>query len=212
MSQRTKLIGAAVLALAMFVAGACSKNEPKTTVPGTWRDPDFSGGAFSSIFVIGVGRDDEHRRLYENSMVSALQKEGATAEASWGLFPQSEKLNKDEVLKTVGQRGFEAIVLTRLLSVDEQLEHVPEKTTYVPASNLDLYMLDYDQDYEVVHEPGYYKTRTTFNVETTLYTASDGRKVWWALSETVNPESVEEIIESVTTVVAKKMKSDGLIP
>jgi hypothetical protein len=35
--------------------------------------------------------------------------------------------------------------------------------------------------------------------------------VWLVHSETVNPDSVEEVIQSVSSSVAKKMKADGLI-
>ncbi len=205
-------LGLALVALALVSHPGCKKDQPKTTVAATWKNADAPQGPFVKLFVIGVGKDDVRRRLYEDTMVATLRKQGVEAQASYGDFPDSEKLEKQGVLDVVEEGGFDAVVLTHVLSVDQQLEYVPGKTKYEPTSNADMYMMDYDQKYLVTHDPGYYKTNTTFSVETTLYEAGAGVKVWATLSETVNPDSVEEVIEQVITVTVTKMKTDGLIP
>ena len=93
------------------------------------------------------------------------------------------------------------------LSVDEETEYVPGK----PPTSSDLYMAGYDEAYAVNSDPGYYTTNTRYRVETALYSARDGMVVWLVHSETVNPDSVEEVIQSVSSSVAKKMKADGLV-
>lgn len=211
MSSKSPILLALGALLVCSALGACKKNESKTTVPGSWRNPEHSDQTFSSFFVIGIGRNDARRRLYENRMVQALERHGAKAQASWSVFPDSEELNKEDVLAVVAKGGFDGVILTQVLGVDQQHQYVEGRTTYVPTSNVDLYMPDYDQKYDVVREPGYYETKTTFNVETVLYTADEGTKIWWALSETVNPDTVEEIIESVANAAADRMKADGLI-
>jgi len=204
---RTALPGAAVLVLSVLATGACSKSQTKTTIPATWRNPEFTGDPFSKIFVVGVGRNGAYRRLYEDNMVRALEGHGATAEASWVVFPENDKLDAAKVVGAVNQGNFDAVVITRLLSVDEELEYVPGK----PPTSSDLYMAGYDKAYAVNSDPGYYATSTRYSVETALYSARDGMVVWLVRSETVNPDSVEEVIHSVSSSVAKKMKADGLI-
>jgi hypothetical protein len=204
-------IAAAAFVFAALMAGACNKNESKTTAPATWRNPDFSGGALNALFVIGVGRDDEHRKIYENQMVAALQREGLIAQASWGLFPESEPLGAEDVLQAVGEGRFDGIVLTRLLSADEQLEFVTGQPQHVPASNRHGYMFDYEQSYAAVHEAEYYRADVTYNLEATIYAASDGTKVWAARSEALDPYTVNEVAKSATRLLTRKMKADGLI-
>jgi hypothetical protein len=204
---RTIVVVAAVLALSMLTAGACSKNETKTTIPATWRNPEFTGAPFSKLFVIGVGRNGDYRRLYEDSMVRALEAEGARAQASWALFPENDKLEAEKVMSAVSKGDFDAVVIARLLSVDDEVEYVPGK----PPTSSDLYMSGYNDAYAVNSDPGYYRTNIKYRVETALYSIRDGMPVWLARSDTVNPDSVGEIIESVSSGVAKRMKSEGLI-
>lgn len=197
-------------ALVISALGACNKNQSSTTIAGAWKSPTHDD-AFGSFFVIGVGKNEDRRRLYENQMVDALKGLGAAATPSWSVFPATQELERGAVLAAVADGGFDGVILAHVLRVEDQLQYVEGKTQYVPTSNADLYMLDYDQKYEVVNEPGYYEKKTTYNIETILYTADEGEKVWWALSETVNPKTVEQIIDEVAAAAAAKLKADGLV-
>ncbi|UCF47297.1 MAG: hypothetical protein JSU89_08955 [Myxococcales bacterium] len=207
MFGRTAVIGAAVLALSVLTASACSKSQTKTTIPVVWRNPDFTGEPFSNLFVMGVGRNADYRRLYEDNMVRALEGEGATAEASWVMFPDNDKLEAKNVFRAVSQGNFDAVVVARLLSVDDEVEYVPGK----PPTSSDEYMSGYNEAYAVNSDPGYYRTNTKYSVETALYSIRDEMLVWVVRSQTVNPDSVGEVIQSVSSTIAKKMKADGLI-
>ena len=208
MFGRTTLAAAAVFALSVLAASACSKSQSKTTIPATWRNPEFIGEPFSKLFVLGVGRNGTYQATLRGQHgPSARSAQGATAEASWVAFPENDKLDPAKVLSAVSQGDFDAIVITRLLSVDEEMEYVPGK----PPTSSDLYMAGYDKAYAVNSDPGHYARKTKYRVETALYSARDGIVVWLVRSETVNPDSVEEVIQSVSSSVAKKMKADGLI-
>ena len=63
-----------------------------------------------------------------------------------------------------------------------------------------------------MHTPGYYKTNTTFRLETNLYSVATGDLVWSGQSATINPESLSDVIDSMTAAVAKKLKAEKLIP
>ena len=203
-------MGFVVLLLALLTATGCKKNKSDTTL-ATLRLKDFEG-SFSKLFVMGVGKNDERRRLYEDSLVSALDKEGVAAQASYEVFPQSEKLEKEEVLRAVREGGFDAVVVTHVIWVSRDLKYVPGKTRRIPTSSSNIYSFTYEQAYETVHEPGYYENYATYSVETMLFSVSrNGEKVWSALSETVNPESIEKLIDSVVAVVVRGMKDDGLL-
>lgn len=91
--------------------------------------------------------------------------------------------------------------------MDDWLKYNEPKSTQVPTSNAALYMIGYDQRYETVTEPGYYETKKTYNVGAIVYDAKTGEKVWWALSETVDADSVDKI----AAATAKRMKDEGVI-
>lgn len=193
----------------LFGSAGCRPSPPpaRTTVSQAWRNPDFAGEAFSELFVIGVGRNDDYRRLYEDSMVHALQEEGVMAQASWTLFPETGKLDRLRVLVAVERAGFDAVVIARLREVREQEELVPAR----PATSSDLYMAGYDQAYAVNSAPAYYRTNRNYRVETSIYDLRHGILARVYLSDTLNPDSVDELIHSVSARIVEQMKTEGLI-
>lgn len=197
--------------VALLAIAACNKS--KTSIPLTWRNPGFEDVSFHKLFVIGVAHD-EGRRLFEDTFVQALEAEGAEAVSSWTLLPQSEQLTKEQILAAVEGGRFDGVVTTRLLSVEKEQQYVPSKSYTVPKVHhgYGYYYDYYVTSYATVHEPGYFKTDTTFRLETSLFSMATGGLVWSGQSETVNPDSVAEIIDSMTAAVASELAKEGLIP
>lgn len=204
---RIPLVAALVFASAAVGASACQKSQARTTIPAAWRNPEFSGVPFSKLFIIGVARNGEYRRLYENSLVRALEGEGTVAQASSTLFPEDEELDGVQLLEAVKSGGFDAVVITRLKSVDEEPVFVPGN----PPTSSDLYMAGYDEAYAVNGDPGYYEMALKYRLETALYSARDAIVVWVVDSETTDPNSVDDIIQSVSALIAKQLKAEALI-
>jgi hypothetical protein len=203
------------VALALVVAsllGGCKKGAA-TTIPLSWKNPSFSARSFNKLFVIGIGEDDGVRRLFEDTFAKAIAAEGTAAQASWGHLPQTIKLTEEQVEGAIEGGDFDGVIITHLLSVDQDQEYVPPSTYTVPTHTYGYgYYGYYGASYEVVHQPGYYKTNTTFRVETNLYSVDTRELVWSGRSDTINPESLTDVIDSMTAAVAKKLKDEGLIP
>jgi hypothetical protein len=190
---------------------ACHKD--KTSIPLSWRNPGFEDISFHKLFVIGVGHNESARRRFEDTFTKALQAQGAEAQASWALLPQSEQLTEEQIRGVIEGGGFDGALITRLLSVDEEQEYVKGKSYSVPTTHYGYgYYGYYGTSYATVHEPGYFKTHTTVRLETSLYSVATGGLVWSGQTDTVNPESVDEVIDSMTEAVAKQLKQDKLIP
>ncbi|MGB8331928.1 MAG: hypothetical protein WCE62_17510 [Polyangiales bacterium] len=211
MAGRMSFIALLLMSLVLTAGYGCKKNESKTTIAGSWRSPELTGAPFEKIFVIGAGRDNDYRRLYEDSLVAALEREGVEALASYDVLPQSEELTEEQVRMAVGDDDFDAVVITSLLHVDQSVEVVPPRTERLPVGQIPHGFGFYQWTYETVHVPGYYKLHTRYSIEARLYGVEGGERVWWAVSETVNPDSVEEIIGSVSAAMAKQLKEDGLV-
>lgn len=199
--------------LLALISGVVACSGTKTSIPLSWRNPSYEATVFKKLLVIGVGENDGARRLFEDRFAEALANEGATAQASWGMLPKSDRLTEEEIRGAIQGGNFDGVLITRLLSVDQDEEYVPGRTYSVPTTYHGYgYYGYYGTSYAMVHEPGYFKTNTTFRLETNLYAVSDSGLVWSGQSETLNPESISEIIDSMTTAVAKKLKEEKLIP
>jgi hypothetical protein len=199
------------VAVAFFFSCLSACKTTSTTLGGSWINPAFQGTGLSKLFVIGTARKQANRELYETVMADAVRKQGAEAEASFRAMGQSKRLTKSEARAAIDAGGFDGVIFTHVLHVDDQLEYHEAKTTQVPTSNLDLYMTGYDQRYETVTEPGYYESKKTYNIETIVYDARTGEKLWWAVSETVYPDTVEKAVHEIAEATAKRMKDDGVI-
>ena len=195
------------------MAGVAACSGTKTTIPMTWRNPGYEGMTFKKLLVIGVGESDGARRLFEDEFAEALSSEGASAQASWVLLPQTTQLTEEQIAATVATGGFDGVLVTRLLSVDKTQEYVRGHSYTVPPPYRGYgYYRYYGASYAVVHEPGYFKTNTTFRLETNLYAVRNGGLVWSGQSDTLNPSSLKDVIDSATHAVAKKLRDEGLIP
>ena len=159
------------------------------------------------LFVVGAAHNEENRRLYEDHMVRALKRQGATAEPSTSFYSSLDGLEPARALVEVKKRGFDALVIARLQSVDTEKELVPAR----PLTSSDLYMSGYDPQYAVNSDPAHFEDKTTYRIQTSVYSIRDEAVAWVALSNTVDPESVEDVIKSLSKRIAQAMKAEGLI-
>ena len=201
-----------VLALtSTAVLSGCDKGAT-TSVSLSWKNPNYSAG-FEKLFIIGVGENDGTRRLFEDTFAKAIAAEGAAAQASWGQLPQTERLTKEQIRGAIEGGDFDGVLITHLLSVDQSQEYVPPSSYTVPTGYRGYgYYGYYGTSYTVVNEPGYFKTNTRFRIETNLYSVATGDLVWSGQSDTLNPQNLADVIDSMTAAVAKKLKTEKLIP
>jgi len=212
--QLSKLL---VFLVALSAATACSKT--KTSISQSYRNPGYEQTVFKKLFVIGVAENQESRQAFEDAFVKAIAGQGGGAKASWGVLPQSEQLTEEEIRGAIEAGNFDGVLITRLLSVDKDQEYTPASTYNKPRTRYYTgggygygYYGFYGTTYAKVHEPGYFDTSTTLRLETNLYSLANDGLVWTGQSETVDPESIPDARESITSAVAKKLKEEKLIP
>ena len=209
-----------LFALALSALVACNKTE--TTISQSYRNPGFEQTVFTKLLVVGVASDEESRQAFENAFANAIVDAGGGAETSWSVLPKEEQLEEDELRAAIKAGGFDGVLVTRLLSVDKDQEYTPAstysnpRTRYYGGGGGGLYGYGfygfYGTTWAQVHEPGYFETSTTLKLETNLYSVATDGLVWTGQSKTVDPDSVPDARESITTAVATKLKEERLIP
>ena len=164
------------------------------------------------MLVIGIAENDIKRRSFEDGFGAALEKYGVDAVPSYRILPDTGRLSKDSIQQAIRGRGFQGVIATRLVQIDEHEKYVPP-TTYVKPSYYGRGLYGYyGRSYEVVHEPGYTVYTTIVRLETHLYDASSAELVWAAHSDTFNPKSIDDGIASVTKELSKRLAADGFAP
>ena len=203
MRSPATVVAAAALILLTLACGATTK------LASVWQEPNYAGTRMSRILVLGIGENATVRRSFEDAFVEALTAQGVEAVASYRELPSVERLSREAIDQVVRAGAFDGVVVTRLLGTDKEETYVPGQTHVVPRRGYYDY---YRAGYDVIHEPGYVRTRTIVRLDTKLYDARTGEIVWGAQSDTFNPASTDDTIQSVTQLISRKLKEAGLLP
>jgi hypothetical protein len=202
----------AVTLLALAVEGCGTK----TAVSNEWLSETYSEGPMRRILVVGIASSDLGRRTYEDHFATALSAHEVEAVSSYTLLPTAQRISEQDLDRAVAEKGFDGVIATRLLGTDTETTFVPPSTRTVPGSTVRRpyggYYGYYGRTYDVVHTPGYTTTKEIVRIETRLWSSGDGDLVWGLVSETFDPESTDDVIESVTDRITDQLAEDGLIP
>jgi len=197
------------IALAVVAGISCAT---KTELSGIWKSDSPATLPMDQMLVIGIAESDVKRRSFEDGFAAALEKQGVDAVPSYRILPDPERLSKESIQRAIRGRGFQGVVATRLVQIDERERYVPP-TTYVTPSYYGRGLYGYyGRSYEVVHQPGYTVNTTIVRLETHLYDASSAELIWAAHSDTFNPKSIDDGIGSVTVKLSKRLAADGFVP
>ena len=180
-------------ALAGVLVAACATVTP---VPLAWKDPDSAGGPVERVFVIGVAENAATRRLFEDRFAEVLAARGVAARPSYLSLPDTDRLSEGRIREAMDAGRFDGVLITRLVGREKETTYVPPRTYTVPRP----------------YYYGYYETHTIVRLETNLYTVADTRLVWTGQSETLDPRSVADGIDSATRAVTRRLAEDGLLP
>jgi hypothetical protein len=201
------VIGKLYVALVLLSISACSS----TTLVSRWNDANYTGPIFNNVLVIGMIKEDIKRRYYEEEMAKIIRAEGGKAVTSYTLIPDLSTVDDEaKMVAIVNQIGVDSVIITSLVAIDEKQRTVPARVDYRPAMGHGYYGY-YRSSYQAVYQPAYTVTDTIVRLETRLYAAATEKMVWGGVTESVNPDSLDEIIKETAHVIGSDMRAHGLI-
>ncbi|MDB5814078.1 MAG: hypothetical protein JWN23_1195 [Rhodocyclales bacterium] len=202
------------LLLTYLLLAACSS----TRLSSDWHEQADDGHSPQKLAVIAVVKDDAVSRLVEDEAAHRLPASvHAVAAHQLGFTPGADIQTLREKLQNA---GFDAAVITRLVVVDEQEIYLPPQTYFVVdfVDNRPVfspYYRDFWRFYlyanSVAVTPAYRTKESRYIIETILYRLPEGRPVWSAVTETLNPTSTLVLINEVVRLVQKQMGRAALI-
>jgi len=219
MKQSLQLKSFAVIMRRLYVAlvllsiSACSS----TTLVSRWSDVHYKGPQFNNVLVIGVIRDDIKRRYYEDEMVKIIRANGGQAVTSYNYIHDLGTVDdKAKIIAIVKKTGVDSVIISSLEGVDKEQRTVPARVDYVPTMGYGGYGRSgyygyYRSSYQAVYHPAYTVTNTIVRLETRLYEAVTEEMVWAGTTESLNPDSIDQIIKETADVIGSDMRKHGLI-
>lgn len=196
-----------VLILSFSLFTGCSS----TNVTGSWKNSDFTGQPFTSILVVGLTEDPTSRLFWEDRMAEELSAGGMkTVVKSLSASMNDRKVDKDALLDYVKNNGIEAVLVTRLVDTKQETVYRPASTNAGPS-----YYQNYNNYFNHAltqrSSPGYMVTQTVILLETNLFQVKNQELVWSMSSDTVESNSIQQLMKSVSKKVVATLKSDQLI-
>ena len=206
--NRTSLAGIAAFAAALLLLGGCAS----TTLTNAWTDPEYKGGAFRKVLVVGATDSPTTRRVFEDEFARELRLAGVQAVASHTVIAQGAKVDEAMLRETVRKQGLDGVFVTRLVRIDTQTTYSPGYGWGVPAVGYRQSLYGY---YNVARAPyvgapevGVYELAV---LETTLWSAASSKLVWSATTETFAPENVRAAADDFSKVVIGELKARKLL-
>lgn len=205
--MRTNRLSTAALAAALAGAAGCASGG--TTFDSTWHDPAVRSIEFNKVLTVSIGKDDGQRRTIEDRMAQAIMARGRT-----GAVPAYSLLTAAEVRDTAISRakveaaGVDGLVTVRV--VGSQTEQ-----TLVSGAPMPSYYASpwgyYGYGWGVAYSPSYLVTDTEIQVETNIYSLKENKLIWSGRTRTLNPESVNQMVDEVARSIGDELRRQGLI-
>jgi len=204
-------------AMSLGLLAACAS----TSVVSEWRDPGYRGAPLKKIVIYIAAKEDGTRRVVEDRLAASFPK-GTQGVPSYTLFPDPKEINEQNRAKIearLKQEGFDGALTARLVSVDKDNVYVPPQTYVAPAAAGPAVGVPYGSFYGyggyaysyAYTSPGYTYQQTKYLIETILYGIPGGKMLWTMTTESVNPDSRQQIIQEVTRMIDDELKKGGFV-
>jgi hypothetical protein len=204
-----RLVGV-VLGIALLATLAGCSSAPRLI--HAWQAPDYAGPQLENVIVVGVSERASTRRIFENVFAAKLREHGVQATASHAIFPANERIGREEFVRVARERGFDGVILTRVVGVDLKATYTPGYVMVEPAT---MYPRDfwgyYGRSVRVYESPGHLSTYDVVSVETNLYSLDEPMLVWSGQTETVDPSNLEKESAGLADVVMRELAVRGLV-
>ena len=175
-----------------------------------WKDEAYTGGHIKSVLVVGVAQNPFNRRLFEDIFTKQFKKKGIDAVPSYSVIPTHKGINKETVLSEAEKLGTSTILAANLLGVKEEYVHF-DPLGYEPVRKANSFSTYFPAVTEYAHSPVSYTKIENVRLQTNLYERETEKLVWYTVTETFRPESVQEVIDSLCSAVMKSLRENKLL-
>ena len=193
--------------LALFlVACLCLPASCATTkMTDTWRD-DAYRGTIGKVVVIGIFKEPDTRKIFEDEFADRLRARGVDATASRKIVTDAELPDKDVVIGKIRKFGADTVLVTRVMDMETVKNYVPGQAYAIPT-----YYSYYGAYYSYSYRPGYTETEGFAYLETNLYGLGDEKLIWSGRSKTKLSATRYELIQAFVKTMLDGLSEARLI-
>jgi hypothetical protein len=224
-----RLAGALLIAFPLILVACGSSGSSVPAASPTWnapessqttvlKEPDYTGGRFHTILVVGIIAAKSVRENLENKLVDMFKEREVGAAASYQVLPEGEDIDRELVKKYIADTGIDAVLVIRVKALGTETSQ-PIKTnanTPPPGPREDAlprsdFYGHYTLSYDAVRASDYPTSDRFVELETKLFEAKEGKEVWSATRKSENPNSTTDVIKQLGTLIITELSKENLI-
>ena len=187
----------------LVTAGLCTACA-LTTMRSIQRAPDFRSATMRHVLVIGDFENQSIRKSFEEEFVRQWSRYGVQAVSSLEVLPSSTPITKDLVAPIAKARGFDTVLVARVLERKRIAPGEPAVPTVEPPTQGELQ--DSNSIWQVLLSPPVQTSEFLLvTVETNLYDVASGRRLWSGWSATEEMKKIPELIPPFVKLILKHL-------
>ena len=201
------------LAIIIVVAAVTSLFGKSSKLVMSCRLPNSPTKKVHRVLALGFSNKVEVRADFEDALAAQLTSIGIEAVPGNTILlrPAGTRLNLNYLRDQIQANQIEAVVVSRLIKVEDTVTYIPGAPYTVPFPYYNTFYGYYGTLYPVIYSPGYLQKEKKVRVETNLYyvtSASDGQLVWTGITDTLNPSNVHKAVKELVRLVVTQMQQD----
>jgi hypothetical protein len=186
-SRKLGLVAAA-LSIALAVGGCASST---ASIEQSWTAPNLAPGELTNVATLAPIRDATIARSAEDRLARDLNQQGIHATPGYAVLPPEQRTDREVAKRRLRELGFDGVVTMRLVGKTTKLDYYPTFEGYWGASYWGL--------------GGPAGPETIVRIEINAYSLISSDLVWSALSKSVDPSGVRQVIDDVSKVAATNL-------
>lgn len=207
MTARNRPIHSLLLLVFLGLLSACSASSTNTTIKqkDVLGDP---GKIYNSLVVLAATGNQAYREAIEEALAEELLQRGfrvfrfQNTDLPWD---DTDAL-RDIVSEQAQATGADGVLVVSFVRREDQDDYVSMQVIQEPivtgiGAHAQTYM-------RTTVQPGYYETKKTYVLKTTLFDVESEEAVWRLYSNTVNPRSVKDGAHHFAVAVAAVLEDD----
>jgi len=209
--DRPILRRAALIGTVALLAGCAAP----TVLNTQWANPKFVGQPpMRSILVMGITKDPNNRRNFEDQMVAQLTARGVKAVASYQFAPEPGAAEQVKLENAVKESGATGVLLSRVVNVSDEVKVSPGMYMGPPMGYGFGGFYGY---YGGMWASSYYTPPTVYTqqnvaADTRLFEAKDFALVWSG-STTTTPTggNAQSLFQQFAKLIVDALAKDGFV-
>jgi hypothetical protein len=180
-----------------------------------WVNPEVKGKPpLRSMLVMGITKDPNNRRNFEDEMVAQLGARGVKAVPSYRYAPEAGAAEQVRLEQAVKESGAAAVLLSRVVNVSEEVKVTPGMYMGPPMGYGFGGFYGY---YGGMWASSYYTPPTIYTernvaADTRVFEAKNFTLIWSA-STTTTPSggSVASLLQQFSKLIVDALAKDGIV-